>query len=183
MHSVAHRESPSSAIPANARADAAVPRCLSERHYTIKEVAALWNLSRSKVRGLFESEPDVFRDGKPTRKIGSGTRRAYFTTRIPETSLQRIHRRLTGQGWYGKLAFERHFTPHELATAWALSPTKVRRIFAHEGGVLRIGERSRWVGRKLTRRMYTLRMPETVARRVYERRLSGLSGAIGRRKS
>lgn len=55
--------------------------------------------------------------------------------------------------------------PTELAAARKLSDTKVRRMFQKEGGVLRIGEPSRRVGRKLTRRLYTMRVPETVARR------------------
>jgi len=40
-------------------------------------------------------------------------------------------------------------------------------MFADEPGVLRIGEPSRRVGRKLTRRYYSLRIPHSVAERVH----------------
>ena len=169
MHAFAHGEAPSSAAPVIAGADAAMPRFIAERHFTVKELAALWNLSLSKVRELFAQEPGVFREGRPTRKVGSCTRRGYYTTRIPESVVFRVHRRLTDADWYAKLASEQHYTPQQLAAAWKLSDSKLRRMFGEEGGVVRIGEPSRRVGRRLTRRMYTMRIPETVARRVYER--------------
>jgi hypothetical protein len=75
------------------------------------------------------------------------------------------------------LAGERHFTPKELSGLWHLSETKIRRLFEMEPGVLRIGEPSRRVGRKLKRSYYTLRIPESVALRVH-RRLT----ATGRRR-
>jgi hypothetical protein len=64
---------------------------------------------------------------------------------------------------------ERHFSPRELSEAWGLSDTKIRRIFQNEPGVLLIGEPSRRVGRKLRRSYYIMRIPESVASRVYER--------------
>ena len=86
-----------------------------------------------------------------------------------------MHRRLTGEGWYTKLATERHYTPEQVAAARGLSDTTVRRMFQEKGGVLRVGEPSRRTGRKLTRRMYTIRIPETVARRV----LDGITSPTG----
>lgn len=168
MLSVAHGEPQSSALPAIAETDAVLPRFLSEQYFTINEIASLWSLSQSKVRELFAAEAGVMRYGKPTRRVGSRQRRAYYTTRIPESAVLRVHRRLTGTGWYAKLATERHYTPQQVAAARGLSDTTVRRMFAEEGGVLRIGEPSRRVGRKLTRRMYTMRIPETVAGRVLD---------------
>lgn len=47
------------------------------------------------------------------------------------------------------IAHEQHYDPKELAALWGLSPTKVRRMFVDEPGVLRIGEPSRRVGRTL----------------------------------
>lgn len=129
----------------------------------------MWHLSQSTVRELFAGESGVMREGSPTRRVGGRSRRGYFTTRLPESAVHRVHPRLTGPGWYAKLAFDRHYTPQQIAKAWALSPTKVRRIFAAEGGVLSVGQGSRRVGRKLTRRLYTMRVPETIARRVYQR--------------
>jgi len=66
-------------------------------------------------------------------------------------------------------AFERHYTPQELSDLWNISPTKVRRMFQDEPGVLRIGEPSRRSGRSLTRRYFTLRIPSPVAERVYRK--------------
>jgi AraC-like DNA-binding protein len=171
MYPEVHVGSQPSAVPAIAGLDASLPRFLAERHYTVKEVATLWNLSQSKVRELFAEEAGTIRFGKPTRRVGSRRRRGYFTTRIPESALLRLHRRLTSAGWYSKLATEQHYTPQQLAEVYGLSDTMVRRMFAEEGGVLRVGEPSRRVGRKLTRRMYAMRIPETVAQRVYDQRV------------
>ena len=168
MHPLAHGDVPSSAVPAIIGADATLPRFLAERYYTVNEIAALWNLSQSKVRELFAQESGVFHEGRPTRKVCSRTRRGYFTTRIPESAVLRVHRRLTGAGWYAKLATEKHYTPQQLAATLRISDTKVRRMCAEEVGILRLGEPSRRVGRKLIRRMYTMRIPETVARRRLE---------------
>jgi len=55
-----------------------------ERHYSVSEVAGLWNLSRDSVRRIFRCEPGVL-------VIGD----RYVTLRIPESVLQRVHRRLT----------------------------------------------------------------------------------------
>jgi hypothetical protein len=70
------------------------------------------------------------------------------------------------------LAGEQHYTPKEIAQRWRLSVTKVRRLFEIEPGVIRIGEPSRRVGRKLRRSYYSIRIPESVALRVH-RRLTG----------
>lgn len=66
-------------------------------------------------------------------------------------------------------AFEKHFSPAELGHLWGLSDTKIRRLFQDEPGVLKIGEPSRRLGRKLKRSYYSLRIPESVALRVHER--------------
>jgi hypothetical protein len=64
---------------------------------------------------------------------------------------------------------EHHFQPAALAKLWGLSPSKIRRMFENEPGVLRIGSPSRYVGRALKRGMYTMRIPESVAQRVHDR--------------
>jgi hypothetical protein len=63
----------------------------TERHYAVGEIAALWNLSADAVRKLFQDEPGVLILGGqgPTHK------RRYTTLRIPESVLQRVHRRMT----------------------------------------------------------------------------------------
>jgi transcriptional regulator GlxA family with amidase domain len=60
-------------------------------------------------------------------------------------------------------ALERCYSPEQIAELWALSPDTVRRIFENESGVLAI-ERPRVYGK---RRYRTLRIPESVAQRVY----------------
>lgn len=67
------------------------------------------------------------------------------------------------------LAFEPHYKIRQLAKLWAYSDTRVRRIFQDEPGVLKVGEPSRRLGRKLKRSYYTLSIPESVAIRVHNR--------------
>jgi hypothetical protein len=62
---------------------------------------------------------------------------------------------------------ERHYTVAELAKAWRLSPNTVRPWFADEPGVVRYGADKLKKGRKRTH--VSLRIPESVARRVYKR--------------
>ncbi len=61
-----------------------------ERHYAVAEIAEMWNLSADKVREIFENEPGVLviGDRNPRRK------RRYVTLRIPQSVLERVHRRL-----------------------------------------------------------------------------------------
>jgi hypothetical protein len=60
---------------------------------------------------------------------------------------------------------ERHYTVQELADLWRLSPKTIRRQFRNEPGVLRYGN-----PKKGHRRDYvTLRIPHSVAERVYRR--------------
>jgi hypothetical protein len=56
-----------------------------------------------------------------------------------------------------------------IATAWQTSTDTVRRQFESEDGVLRIGNPSRRVGRKLKRAYFTLRIPLSVYLRVCDR--------------
>ena len=65
-----------------------------------------------------------------------------------------------------KTTFERHFTPRQLANLWLLHESTIRRMFLDELGVLKYGKTSRHDGR---RDYVTLRIPESVARRVYEK--------------
>jgi transcriptional regulator GlxA family with amidase domain len=62
-------------------------------------------------------------------------------------------------------AFEKHFSVRELAASWGLSERTIRRMFAGEPGVVSWGrDESR------SKRAYkTLRIPESVAQRVYRR--------------
>lgn len=70
--------------------DAKATDLCRERHYSVAELAQLWNLSEKTIRRMFEKEPGVLQwGGKETR-----FKRAYTTLRIPETVASRIHRRL-----------------------------------------------------------------------------------------
>jgi len=64
-------------------------------------------------------------------------------------------------------AFEKHYTPAELAEIWSLDPSAVRRLFTGQPGVLKIGKANRRDGR---RDYLTLRIPASVAERVYRER-------------
>ncbi len=65
----------------------------------------------------------------------------------------------------GSTLFERHFSPDELAEVWKLSAETVRRIFEREPDVL-IFENPERIS---DRRRRTMRIPESVAERVYRR--------------
>jgi hypothetical protein len=62
---------------------------------------------------------------------------------------------------------EKHYTPRELPELWRFDESAVRRMFIDEPGVLVYSKEKRRDGR---RDYVTLRIPESVARRVYERR-------------
>jgi hypothetical protein len=62
-------------------------------------------------------------------------------------------------------ALERHLTVSEVASLWNFSDDKVRNIFRDEVGVIKLA-----TPEKLNRRGYsTLRIPESVAKRVHEK--------------
>jgi hypothetical protein len=60
-----------------------------ERHYTPKELAALWALDETTIRRLFYDEPGVLKLGKANRRDG---KRDYVSLRIPESVVLRVHR-------------------------------------------------------------------------------------------
>jgi hypothetical protein len=57
------------------------------------------------------------------------------------------------------------YTPDELAAAKKLHPSTVRKLFIDEPGVIRLGHHA---GRK-RRQYFTLRIPASVAQRVFQR--------------
>ncbi len=62
---------------------------------------------------------------------------------------------------------ERHYTVTEVAEMWGYSTDTIRRTFENEPGVIAVGKRL--TVRK--RRHITIRIPESVLRRVYHRLL------------
>ena len=63
----------------------------AERHFSTAEIGEMWGLGQDKVREMFRNEPGVLVIGG---KGGRGKRR-YETLRIPESVLERVHRRLS----------------------------------------------------------------------------------------
>ena len=62
-----------------------------ERHYSVAEIADTWNLSREVIRKLFEGEPGVLVIGNDSTR----SKRGYHTLRIPESVMERVHRKLS----------------------------------------------------------------------------------------
>ena len=60
-----------------------------ERHYSVAEIAAMWNLSVDAVRKLFRHERGVLAIGDRNPKRG---KRPYLTLRIPQSVLERVYR-------------------------------------------------------------------------------------------
>jgi len=75
--------------PPNTRADGLPVPPAFERHFTIRELATLWQLSEDTVRRMFQGEPGVVEVG-PQRKV---YKRPYTTLRIPESVVVRVHKR------------------------------------------------------------------------------------------
>ncbi len=62
----------------------------AERHYAPSDVAESWDLSVEFIRRVFQDEPGVIVFQAPPKK----GRRPYQTIRIPESVLERVHKRL-----------------------------------------------------------------------------------------
>ena len=69
----------------------AAPGAFAERHYSVAEVAAMWSLSQDAVRKIFQAEPGVMVFGEQASRY----KRKYTTLRIPESVMQRVHRRMS----------------------------------------------------------------------------------------
>ena len=61
-----------------------------EKHYSVLELKELWGLSEKTIRRMFFSEPGVVKLGHEEGRF----KRAYVTLRIPESVVQRVHRRI-----------------------------------------------------------------------------------------
>ena len=68
-----------------------------------------------------------------------------------------------------KAADEPHFTPEELARDYKLHPATIRKTFIDEPGVIRLGHPAR----RGRRQYFTLRIPASVAERVFKRMTVG----------
>lgn len=65
----------------------------NEKHFTVEEIAAAWNLSRDTIRRIFIREDGVLKLCRP----GMRYKRAHTTLRIPESVKWRVHRRMSGK--------------------------------------------------------------------------------------
>jgi len=64
-----------------------------ERHYSLMELSEAWNVSPATLRRWFKHEPDVVRFGKGRR----GSKRPYYSMRVPESVALRVYRLNTYQ--------------------------------------------------------------------------------------
>jgi hypothetical protein len=62
----------------------------AERHYAPSEIATLWHLNVETIRKLFQEEQGVLVIEAPIKK----GKRPYKTIRIPQSVLERVHKRL-----------------------------------------------------------------------------------------
>lgn len=65
-----------------------------ERHYSVADLVGLWGLSEKTIRRIFGGEPGVLEWGHGDARF----KRAYKTLRIPESVVQRVHRRMRKVG-------------------------------------------------------------------------------------
>jgi len=65
-----------------------------ERHFSVGELASLWDLSEQTIRRMFAGEPGVIEWGNTESRF----KRGYITMRIPESVVQRVHCRLRSTG-------------------------------------------------------------------------------------
>jgi len=63
----------------------------TEIHFTVQQIAERWGLSPNSVRALFENEPGVLKIERP----GTLRKRKHTTLRIPESVMERVHRRMS----------------------------------------------------------------------------------------
>ncbi len=61
-----------------------------EKHFSVRELAGLWGLSERTIRRIFANEAGVISWGRNE----SRSKRAYKTMRIPESTAQRVYRKL-----------------------------------------------------------------------------------------
>lgn len=69
-------------------------------------------------------------------------------------------------------ALERHFTTKQLGCLWSMDESTIRRMFQDEPGVLKINSLAKPDG-KPKRSYVTLKIPESVVRRVHRQRTAG----------
>lgn len=64
-----------------------------EKHYTVAEVASLWQLSEDSIRRIFRDHPGVLKLSSPEQRF----KRGYCVLRIPESVVQKMHADMRGK--------------------------------------------------------------------------------------
>jgi len=82
----------SAAIKFDTEKEPQVQHPFAVKHYTVKEIAELWQFSEDAVREIFEKEAGVL---VLTNETGKYRKRRYTTLRIPESVVERVHRRMS----------------------------------------------------------------------------------------
>jgi hypothetical protein len=72
--------------PRKSRTKAKVTPEVTEKHYSVSEVACLWGISTDLVRDIFRKEQGVLKFRRP----GTRTKRSYSTIRVPHSVLVRV---------------------------------------------------------------------------------------------
>ena len=70
-----------------------MPELALEKHYTVKQAAELWNVSRDTIIRQFRDRPGVLKLGHRDRK----NKRTYVKLLIPESVLRARHAELHGK--------------------------------------------------------------------------------------
>jgi len=68
---------------------------ITEKHYTLAELAKLWHVSRTTLEGWFRNEHGVIKYGP--QKLKKGRQRTHVSLRVPESVALRVYRAYTGQ--------------------------------------------------------------------------------------
>ena len=68
---------------------------ITEKHFTLGELAKLWHVSRTTLRGWFDGVPGVIRYG--AGKLKKGRAQTHVSVRVPESVARRVYRAHTGQ--------------------------------------------------------------------------------------
>jgi hypothetical protein len=66
----------------------------AQKHYSVSDLALMWNLSENTIRRMFANEPGVLKWGTTEGRF----KRRYTTLRIPETVAVRVHRQFREAG-------------------------------------------------------------------------------------
>jgi len=58
-----------------------------EKHFTVSQIATLWQLSKDSIRRIFKDRPDVLKMSAPETRF----KRGYCVLRVPESVVQKVH--------------------------------------------------------------------------------------------